>query len=250
MISETHVADILRRSETLEEAAQSLIDAANEGGGRDNITVVLFRLEGDADEEGEEEDTLGGQATKVGVSTETVAAAVRDADEQDERAAPARGTETKPHDRPQEPAAEGRAPPSAAGTRSDDTRLGQTLEGGVPKTSPIAARRAPPISRRRRIIAAMSVLLIAAVAVFAVWFVARQFWFVGTTEAGQVALYRGLPYELPLGIDLYSEQDVADVPAAAIQDRKQRNYVLDHHARGQDDSEDLFRQIESKYSQP
>jgi PPM family protein phosphatase len=241
MISENHVADILRRSETLDEAAKSLIDAANEGGGRDNITVVLFRLEGEADEEGEEEDTLGGQATKVGVSTETVAAAVREADEQEERAAPARGTETKPHDRPKEPAAGAR--PSAAGTRRDDTRLGKTLEGGVPKTSPIAARRAPPISRRRRIVAAVSVLLIAAVAVFAVWFVARQFWFVGTTEAGQVALYRGLPYELPLGIDLYQEEYASGMPARAIPTAR-RDRVLDHQWRSRDDAIDLVRALE------
>src|SRR3712207_1532294 len=47
MISETEVADILRGSESLDNAAQALIDAANANGGRDNITVVLFRLDED-----------------------------------------------------------------------------------------------------------------------------------------------------------------------------------------------------------
>src|SRR3954470_2179231 len=57
MISESAVAEIIRSSGSLDEAAHGLIDAANENGGRDNITVVLFRL---ADDDGAEEgsDTL------------------------------------------------------------------------------------------------------------------------------------------------------------------------------------------------
>ena len=39
------MADILRAASTLPDAGHALIDAANEAGGRDNITVVLFRLE-------------------------------------------------------------------------------------------------------------------------------------------------------------------------------------------------------------
>src|ERR1700709_260787 len=45
MIAETRVADIMRAAGSLREAGHALIDAANEAGGRDNITVVLFRLE-------------------------------------------------------------------------------------------------------------------------------------------------------------------------------------------------------------
>jgi serine/threonine protein phosphatase PrpC len=222
MISEDAIAEILRTSDSLEVAAKQLVDAANENGGRDNITVVLFRLE-DADGEDADFDTLGDQATMAGVSAHTVRAAVRDAD-----------------------AATGAGPPSAARKGRDHTRMGRTVEdaGGVPVSSPIAARRAPPISRRRRIFALVGVLLVLLAAVAVVWVVDRQFWFVGTTDSGQVALYRGLPYELPLGIDLYSEQRVSGVPAASLSGR-QRQYVLDHHARGRGDSEDLFEQIDS-----
>jgi protein phosphatase len=184
------------------------------------------------------------------VSAETVRAAVAEADEAEQK--PAAPAVTRPGRRPaHDTGYRVVVRPRAAGTRRDDTRLGQaTLEGGVPRTSPIAARRAPPVSRRRRILAAISVVLVLVVAVVAVWLIARQFWFVGTDDRGQVALYRGLPYELPLGIDLYTQQDVSDVPAAAIEEPKQRNYVLDHHARGRGESEDLFRDIESNYSQP
>ena len=234
MVSEPEVTEILKAGGPLDESAQRLIDAANENGGRDNITVVLFRLEGDADSD---EDTLGGQETRVGVSAETVRKAVA---EDEEKAA----ADTKPRDEPP-------ARPSEAGTGRDDTRINKTVEGGVPASSPIAARRAPPGRvRRRRIMTALAILLVLAAAVAAVWIVDRQFWFVGTTDSGQVALYQGLPYDLPLGISMYSERDVSEVPAAAIEDRRQRNYVLDHKARGESDSRDLFKQIEQNYSQP
>jgi serine/threonine protein phosphatase PrpC len=45
MLTEERVADILRSAGTLEEAADHLIQEANEAGGRDNITVVLSRFE-------------------------------------------------------------------------------------------------------------------------------------------------------------------------------------------------------------
>src|SRR6185503_85502 len=45
MIPEAHVAQILAQAPSLAAAGRALIDAANDAGGRDNITVVLFRLE-------------------------------------------------------------------------------------------------------------------------------------------------------------------------------------------------------------
>jgi protein phosphatase len=249
MISESDVAAILRDADSLDDAARRLIDGANENGGRDNITVVLFRLEGDGEED-EDSDTLGGQETKVGVSAETVRAAVAEADAAEPRERSGGAAATRPHDTPAEDEPVAAVQPSEAGTRRDDTRLGQTLEGGVPASSPIAARRTPRIPRRRRVFAAVGMLLVLIGAIAVVWVVDRQFWFVGTTDQGQVALYQGLPYDLPLGISLYSEKDVSNVPAAAIRDARQRRYVLDHHARGHEDSLDLFRQIEQNYSRP
>src|SRR5947209_5923498 len=45
MVSEERMEEILASSDSLNAAAQALIDEANAAGGRDNITVVLFRLE-------------------------------------------------------------------------------------------------------------------------------------------------------------------------------------------------------------
>ena len=45
MISEQQIAEILRAHHPLHDAGEALIAAANEAGGRDNVTVVLMRLE-------------------------------------------------------------------------------------------------------------------------------------------------------------------------------------------------------------
>src|SRR3954454_21805437 len=52
MVGEAGVKPILERGESLEQAGRELIAAANEAGGRDNITVVLFRLDEVATGEG------------------------------------------------------------------------------------------------------------------------------------------------------------------------------------------------------
>jgi len=72
---------------------------------------------------------------------------------------------------------------------------------------------------------------------------ARQVYFVGTNDAGLVTLYRGLPYDLPMGLDLYRSQYTSSVPARAVP-RARRARLLDHQWRSRGDAEDLVRQIE------
>ena len=74
MISDEELAAILRSATTLDEAAESLVRAANQSGGKDNITVVMFRLgEGDGDDEPaaapppREDETIAGQVTTAEV---------------------------------------------------------------------------------------------------------------------------------------------------------------------------------------
>jgi protein phosphatase len=45
MFPEDQIGEIVRSATDLRSAARALVDAANAGGGRDNITVVLFRIE-------------------------------------------------------------------------------------------------------------------------------------------------------------------------------------------------------------
>ena len=227
MISEEQVAEILRDRASLEDAAEKLIAAANENGGKDNITVVLFRLGSDGDDEHESGDTLGDQATQVGVSADAVRAEVAKADAAKTDVAPPRRPEVK------------KIPASRA-------------EEVSPQRSEVRLQRAPPLHRRRRrryVTGAVVIVVLAAV-VAGLYALDRKFWFVGTNDRGQVTLFRGLPYDLPLGVSLYSEQYQSAVPAAAVSDARQRKYVIDHHPRSEGESVALVRDIERKYARP
>jgi protein phosphatase len=81
------------------------------------------------------------------------------------------------------------------------------------------------------------------------YYASRQAYFVGTNDAGLVTLYRGVPYELPLGIKLYTDQYTSGVPARAIP-RARRDRVLDHQLRSRSDARDLVRQLERGQLEP
>ncbi|HKP88718.1 MAG TPA: hypothetical protein VJT75_01970, partial [Thermoleophilaceae bacterium] len=105
-------------------------------------------------------------------------------------------------------------------------------------------RRRRPRGRVRRRIGALLVLLALAAAIVGLWAGSRQFYFLGTDDRGVVAMYRGLPYELPFGIDLYTKEFSSDVPASAIEDRRQRDNLLDHKLRSRGDAVTRLRQLE------
>jgi protein phosphatase len=219
MISEGDITGILRDRQSLEDAARKLIDAANENGGRDNITVVLFRVDED-ESAADDPDTLGGQETQVGgIDAGQVRAAVAEADGGgSQRTVPSR---TAPADIPAERATE----PGI----------------GAPPRSPPRARRGRSPARRA-IGIALGLLIVAALCT-GLYVGSRQFYFVGTNNAGLVTLYRGLPYDLPLGVTLYSQEYVSPVPARTIPAR-QRTRIIDHSLRSKGDATDLVRQVE------
>jgi serine/threonine protein phosphatase PrpC len=264
MINEDQVAGILRDRDSLEDAAEKLIAAANQNGGKDNITVVLFRLGSDGEEE-DEPETLGGRATQV-VSAETVRKEVARAETTKGRDIPSDPEVTQPRDVPADEEAE--APEEEAegdsaaaeeeGTkkipaeRATQIRSKVIEEDSVTRGAPVVPRRRQPprgARRRRYIVLALIVLALAAVVV-GLFVGSRQFWFIGTEGRGQIALYRGLPYDLPLGISLYSKEYVSTVPALSITNRRQRNRVLDHELRGHGDAVDLVRQLERTHTSP
>jgi serine/threonine protein phosphatase PrpC len=228
MISDEEVASILRGAGRLEEAAAALVRAANQSGGKDNITVVLFRLEhGGGDEAGTDpaaDETVAGGITATDVAAEADAG---------QRPTPA-AVAVKPREEPAPAAPPGR-----------EARLAEPPPPEpLPPSSP---RRAPPPRRRGgRVRLALKTLfalaLLAAVAT-GLYAASRQVYFVGTNDAGLVTLYRGLPYDLPFGIELYEEEYASGVPARAIP-RTRRAAVLDHSWRWRRDARDLVRQLE------
>ena len=220
MISDSDVASILRRAGSLEEAAESLVLAANQSGGKDNITVVLFRL---SEEEAEEEADVPGDE-------DTIAAGLH-AD--DVRAAA--GTAT-------------RRPKRTDERRLDARRPDATVVGAPAVRPPLTSPLQPASTRRRRrglrsLAKLVLALLLIGGLLGGLYALSRQVYFLGTNDAGLVSLYRGVPYELPLGIELYSEEYSSGVPARAIPKRR-RDAVLDHEWRSRGDAVDLLRALE------
>jgi serine/threonine protein phosphatase PrpC len=225
MISDEEVASILRSAGSLEEAADELVRAANQSGGKDNITVILFRL-------GEGEAAEGDTAVRpVPGDEDTMVGEIR----ADDVEAAAEQAAAEPAVRADEPL-----------TALHDAPADATVVRPPPARSEVAAaKEAPPRRRRRgrRLVGVAVTLLLLAAVLGGLYALSRQVYFIGTNDAGLVTVYRGLPYELPLGINLYEQDYASGMPARAIPDRR-RARVLDHEWRSRDDAVDLVRELE------
>ena len=198
MVKDDMIAAIMARAASLEDAASQLIEQANLAGGRDNITVVLFRVgEGDASPADDTATLVGPTAAEAGLTGEAVR--------------------------------EGAAARSA--------------------TARARARSAPPArkkpSRARTALKALAVVLVLGGIVTAAIIGARQVYFLGGDEGGRVALFRGLPYDMPLGIELYSEVESSPIQVSSLSEQDQTT-VADHSLRSKDDALSLIDSLESR----
>jgi serine/threonine protein phosphatase PrpC len=203
MLSDEEVAAVVAAGDDLDTAARRLVGAANERGGRDNITVVIFRVATVAADEAAEDATLvGAAAEQAGFTSGAVREAVA------EERAP-------------------RAPAPASGR----------------ERAPVA--RGGPERRRwgRRALRAAAVLAVLALVAFGAVYGARQVWFLGTDEAGRVSLYRGLPYDLPFGVELYSETYSSPITIEAVPEDR-RDAVTNHELRSRDDAVSLIEDLQ------
>jgi serine/threonine protein phosphatase PrpC len=197
MVREERIAEILGELPDLDAAATQLVREANEAGGRDNITVVAFRLsEAEEGAELEEATLIGPSAEEAGLTAASVGAAA-------------------------------------------DTRESAPVGAPTPRRP-----TAPPRRRGRTALKALAALLVVAGIGAAAVYGARQVYFLGTDEGGRVALYRGLPYDLPFGIELYSEVYSAPVTLASVPEDR-RDSVTEHELRSRDDAESLLTDIEA-----
>jgi serine/threonine protein phosphatase PrpC len=101
----------------------------------------------------------------------------------------------------------------------------------------------PQPHRRRRGIRIAAILAAIVIVVGGAILLARQVYFLGSDEDGRVAMFRGLPYELPLGINLYSESRSIGVPVSDLSADRQ-NAVTEHELRSKDDATDLLDDID------
>jgi protein phosphatase len=75
------------------------------------------------------------------------------------------------------------------------------------------------------------------------WIASRAVFFVASDDRGFVTVYRGLPYEGPIGLRLYERFYTSGVPASGIASDR-RKAILDHRLRSRTDAADLVRQLE------
>ena len=265
MIHEPGVRPVLERMTELDRAGRELIAAANDAGGRDNITVILFRLEDvdggggetgerttarHAEEETGEYDTFQGEAvpaprqgtTRPYANTRVrdeeamhagdVAHAVRAADET-EAEYRASGTVALSAIQPR-----ARAEPETAPERT------ASLPDGTPPSGAI-----PPVQRqkRRRRIAGWLVagVILLAMVLGGFWAASQAVYFVGTDpeHGNTVTIYQGLPVDLPLGVDLYRRYHSSGVTLQSVSPER-RSTFTNHKLRSKDDAENLVIQLE------
>ncbi|MFL5828865.1 MAG: Stp1/IreP family PP2C-type Ser/Thr phosphatase [Solirubrobacteraceae bacterium] len=226
MLSEERISQILNGAASLEAAADQLIADANAAGGRDNITVVAFRVEDTGPDGQLDQPTVVGPSAPQ-TKTEADQDTVRPAD------AAARAAPTM-------------APPD--GGASSATRVRPAVKVPLARTQGTGSHTvAEPPRRSRRyakpIAALLAVLIVLALVLGGGYLATRQLYFIGTNSHGIVTIYRGLPYDLPAGVHLYETFYTSGVPAAALPSDRQRT-LLNNHLRSQNDAQTLMRDIE------
>jgi serine/threonine protein phosphatase PrpC len=218
MVPDPRLAEILLAHGRLRAAGEALIAAANEAGGRDNITVVLLRVE---------EVVLAPASLAEDPATLTGIPALSPA-----------------VDEPQSRRGAGAAPATL------EPPLALAAEGEH-RVSPRSPRRPPPNApsrprrrrRLRRVIATGIVLAVLVLIAAGVYVTAQSVYFIGTNNRGLVTLYSGFPYELPGGLKLYSKDYVSGVSASTLSAQRRRT-LLDHSLRSEADAAELLRSLE------
>ncbi len=231
MITEQRIAAVLGEETDLDRAGERLIEEANAAGGRDNITVVIFRLEeaGGAPTDGEQPTMIG---TRPGDGHD---GGTTSSGERTTSAAGRTATLTEPRVQP----------PPESGQRTEPPR-------GSVRLARTQGRREPPagtVNRRgpRRFAKPLAALIAVVVVLFLVggggYLATRQLFFVGTDSQGIVTLYRGLPYDLPFGLRLYEQVYVSGVPVQYLPAAR-RKQILNHQLRSQADAIGLIHAAE------
>ena len=128
-----------------------------------------------------------------------------------------------------------------AGLTATEVRRRAAAAAARQRREQLAAK--PPRRRLRRVAAVLGTLALIAALAFGAWYANRQVWFLGTDDGGRVALYRGLPYELPFGIELYEERYAIPVQTESLPQRR-RDAVSGHDLRSRDDAVSLIEDIE------
>ena len=222
MVHEARLLPILTGSSSLAEAGRRLISAANDAGGRDNITVVLFRLES-VQPRGALASEQPTQVGESALTTADVGAALREAE-----------------------AAEGEDPRTTGSVAVADRERPGGEPADAPPARPVGPQPSSARRRRRRIPPVAIILFLLAIPIVSgALLTLRAIYFVGTdpNDGRTITVFRGLPYELPGGIKLYTRYGGSGVTIDAVPAAR-RDVFTDHKLRTRDDATELVDELE------
>jgi len=217
MLGEGAIAEILRAAPDITVAAEQLVAAALDAGGRDNVTVVLFRVE----EVGGVEDS---RATEELRSVPEPPPVEEPPTEPERLAASAAASVT-------EPAPEAAQPASRVHRRAP--RMPRRRSG---------AQRTRSRAWRRAAVAGVVLAVLAVIATGGL-LAAQSVYFIGADANGQVTVYNGLPYTLAGGVRLYTQYYVSGVTVAELS-ALERGRLFNNELRSQQSATHLVSQLE------
>ena len=128
-----------------------------------------------------------------------------------------------------------------AGLTTTEVRRRAAAAAASDRRDQLAAKQ--PRRGLRRALKVLAVLVVLGAIAFGAWYGNRQVWFLGTDDSGRVALYRGMPYELPFGIKLYDERYASPIQTSSLPPRRQ-DAVTGHDLRSRGDATSLVEDIE------
>jgi protein phosphatase len=202
MLGEDQILALLLANPLLHDAGEALIAAANEAGGRDNITVVLLRLE----------------EVRVGAPA---------ADEH-----------------PTLTGSPGQAaPPPQAAVPPVSPRRPRRPPSGPGAPEPAAGARGHRRRRLRRAGVLAIVLTVLGLLGGAGYLALQSVYFIGTNGRGLVTIFRGVPFQLPGNVPLFTRDYVSGVGAATLTPQR-RQTLLDHSLRSEGNAAALIRSLE------
>jgi len=134
-----------------------------------------------------------------------------------------------------------------------------TMKNNQPprRTAPLPAAAAPPATGRkpserprsergRRWLPGLIVTLVLLVLVGSgAWVASRAVYFLGTDPGDDrtIVLFRGLPYELPFGIELYERVGASGLTIESVPESRRAQFT-DHKLRSRADAEQLLAEAE------
>ena len=223
MISDVTVGEILREAPGITAAAELLVAAALDAGGRDNVTVVLFRVEEipGIDDPPPTVELRAVERAELGLGPDP-SPAVEEPGSLTEPLAATPAVEPSPA------VLEAPAPPRARAAAFESRRRAPRMPRGSGGPQRVRSRL-----RRRLVVGGVLLAVLGAIAVGAL-LAAQAVYFIGTDANGQVTVYNGIPYTLPGGIRLYTPYFVSGITVAEIspleRGRLFNNELRSHHS--------------------